>query len=543
MTQSLSSILTGDLERGGTLVVPTPQRAAAVRLAYARQCLRAGKHSWRAPRVLPARGWLEAQAQRVLGRADSGLRAAEPAEEWWLWQRAAAQVLEQRAIPFTPTLVPALRRAARLLDEWQMPPAGLRSGGHAEAELLAAVLEEVEARCAARQCVPSHRFLSLVLRDSVPAEPASFAGFTELPAGWHTLIRGMSRGGPAEPEPGTPGEAFAVPAHDEIEELELAAEWCRRQLLADPARRLLVIVPALERRQAAVLRAFTQVLEPDAVLDTGRAAIGARLAIEGGVPLAQYPLVRAGLRSLRLLTGTLEAAELSAWLRDGFWETPGQAERARLDTWLRRTLPLEVSLESLTTRLAGAPPALAPVARALRGRLQRAAGMLRGASERPLGHWARPFAAALTELGWPGSRSLDSEEQQSQARWQLALLEWQGLGAPWGRARAATAAQALRRWLSSVAFAPASSDVPVTLSSQLADPIVRYDGIWVAGLQAETWPPPPRVEPFVPLALQRAAGMSALQPTLLLEQSRQLLARLRAATAQLMLSWATRSEG
>ncbi|HTV52946.1 MAG TPA: PD-(D/E)XK nuclease family protein, partial [Steroidobacteraceae bacterium] len=47
----------------------------------------------------------------------------------------------------------------------------------------------------------------------------------------------------------------------------------------------------------------------------------------------------------------------------------------------------------------------------------------------------------------------------------------------------------------------------------------------------------------VPLALQRAAGMSALQPTLLLEQSRQLLARLRAATAQLMLSWATRSEG
>ena len=50
-----------------------------------------------------------------------------------------------------------------------------------------------------------------------------------------------------------------------------------------------------------------------------------------------------------------------------------------------------------------------------------------------------------------------------------------------------------------VAFEPASDDVPVTVTAGLDDPIVRYDGIWVAGLSAETWPPAAQPDPLMPL--------------------------------------------
>ena len=47
------------LERGGTLVVPSAQRAAAVRLAYTSAQLRIARRVWKSPDVLPWSAWLE----------------------------------------------------------------------------------------------------------------------------------------------------------------------------------------------------------------------------------------------------------------------------------------------------------------------------------------------------------------------------------------------------------------------------------------------------------------------------------------------------
>jgi probable DNA repair protein len=59
-----------------------------------------------------------------------------------------------------------------------------------------------------------------------------------------------------------------------------------------------------------------------------------------------------------------------------------------------------------------------------------------------------------------------------------------------------------------IAFEPASDDVPVTVTASLDDPIVHYDGIWVAGLSAEVWPPAAQPDPLLPLMLQRDAGLA-----------------------------------
>ena len=87
-------------------------------------------------------------------------------------------------------------------------------------------------------------------------------------------------------------------------------------------------------------------------------------------------------------------------------------------------------------------------------------------------------------------------------------------------------------------FDPASVDAPVTLTESHDDPVVRYDGIWVAGLDAAQWPPPPRPDAFIPLRLQAAAGIPAASAAGQARLARAALAAWRAATDALVCSWA-----
>jgi ATP-dependent helicase/nuclease subunit B len=82
----------------------------------------------------------------------------------------------------------------------------------------------------------------------------------------------------------------------------------------------------------------------------------------------------------------------------------------------------------------------------------------------------------------------------------------------------------------------------VTVSPMLTDPIVRYDGIWVAGLHADAWPQPVQPDPFLPLAAQIAAGVPAASAVARAEEARLLLHAWQAATDELILSAPARSD-
>jgi probable DNA repair protein len=82
----------------------------------------------------------------------------------------------------------------------------------------------------------------------------------------------------------------------------------------------------------------------------------------------------------------------------------------------------------------------------------------------------------------------------------------------------------------------------VTLTESHDDPAVRYDGIWVAGLDAAQWPAAPRPDVFIPLRLQVAAGVPWASAAAQSGAARQALAAWRASTDNLVCSWA-RLEG
>ena len=159
---------------------------------------------------------------------------------------------------------------------------------------------------------------------------------------------------------------------------------------------------------------------------------------------------------------------------------------AAIEASLRAGRKLEFSAEELAAFLDRASGA----AQSRRCRVAAAIGV--GRPRRRPAHSGRVVAAICSrrceQLGWHGTRPLRSDEQQTVNRWHALLDEYSALG-PWlAPSTASEAVATLSDLASERNFDAASVEAPVTLTESHDDPLVRYDGIWVAGLDAAQWP-------------------------------------------------------
>jgi hypothetical protein len=106
--------------------------------------------------------------------------------------------------------------------------------------------------------------------------------------------------------------------------------------------------------------------------------------------------------------------------------------------------------------------------------------------------------------GWPRDLPLASAEHQQCERFRELLGEFSLLEAGGDRLGAGQALELLQALATRTAFDAATGDVAVTVTASTDDPLIGYDGIWVAGLSSDAWPLPPRADPFVPLAAQQS---------------------------------------
>jgi ATP-dependent helicase/nuclease subunit B len=564
---TLPSHLSGVLERGGTVVVPSRQRAHALRLAHAAEQLARGRAVWQSPEVLPLEGWLTRElerqaasrangngdgdgdgAGRLDGQGKGGLpRLLSPAEEWLLWRQCTAEATRDLDLVNRASLAESLRRAGALAAELRIGLDTMRAAGGTEAELLITVHRAVAERCRALGAASLSAALS-GLPCVGDAHAVVFAGFLAPSPRLRAIAAGRARYGfesefppPADPA-GAPPPRVVRPA-DEREELDRIAEWCQRRLAAQADARLLILSPGSAGRRERLAALIRQAVDPGASFRGADAGDGVPLlGLEGGQPLARLPLVAHALGTLTLLGGeSLQSESLLEWLRAPWWIEPGPAARARLDLWLRERGGLRLDLPALLAALRAAPSAIAAPARALGARLEQAAGAVRAGTGTPR-EWSERIRAALEAAGWPGARTRGSAEQQTLLRFHELLDELGQLSAAATPMPLDVAVQWLTELASRTPYRPSDDDPSVTISPAYTDPVAHYDGVWVAGLHAEGFPQPAAPDPFLPLAAQIAAGWPAATAAGRALEARALLAAWRAAAGECVLSAPARAE-
>jgi ATP-dependent helicase/nuclease subunit B len=521
-----------------TVVVPTAQRAAAVRLGFALRRLKAGQRAFHTPDVRSFNGWLRAQP----GPAGPGrvARRLGAAEEWLLWREAVTDAAARLSVPGVTGLVDAIRRSAALLFEWRIPPAALVESGTLEAALLHDSLAAMEARLVELSAAGSWRVLHDLAAEP-PARAPVFAGFTQITPARRALLAGLRSNSREALEltcEFAPAPSAMVEAPDPAGELACIAHWCRERLAAAPAARLLVVVPELAQRREEVRRVFESVLDPEYLDRDGNEPEAMRFALEGGQPLLDYGPVGAALRTLQLLSAEVELSEISQWVRGGFWARPAASERAKLDVWLRTVVPPRLDGRQLLRVLRAAPASLLTQADLLANIVDGALELLQGGSRASLGEWSGRFARilGLCDLTASAARQRTSHTQQVLQRLDEVLRECVALSANLGMFRAAEAVSVFGQLLARTRFEPATGDAAVTLTASLADPVLRYDGIWVSGLHAGVIPERVQFDPFIPAALQREAGIGAVDAAARVAEARRALQILCCSSREFIVS-------
>ncbi|MBR9977776.1 MAG: PD-(D/E)XK nuclease family protein, partial [Bacteroidetes bacterium] len=152
--------------------------------------------------------------------------------------------------------------------------------------------------------------------------------------------------------------------------------------------------------------------------------------------------------------------------------------------------------------------------------LLHALGKLPRDAHRTPGAWVEVFLDVLDAFGWPGDHTLSSREFQARERFQELLREFGDLDAVLGPIPLAEALRRFRLLAGERVFQVQSTGAPVQIMGVRESTGLRFTHCRVLGMNDELWPPRPHSTAFLPVALQRRAGLPAADPELYLVQMR-----------------------
>ena len=544
---------------GARITVLTPNQRLSAEFLRRQDAvhLAAGESAWSAPDVLPFGAFMRRLYEDAL---HSGLGPELPllldaAQEQCLWEDIIARS-EAGALLLSPSgTAAACAQAWSLAHAWRLLARMRAVPLAADARAFLDWSAEYDKRCRRERLVDVARLPDLVAGHVAhPAlqRPALLVlhGFDIVTPQQRGFLGALSGTGVAlaeSDEAADPGAAVRVPCATARDERIAAARWARAHLEADPGGRVGIVVPDIAATRAAWKRALTQVCAPAAQLPPSLAGADAPplpFNISLGFPLAEVPLVADALLVLELAGGAkLGFERLGAWLRSPYLDGAASehAARARLEAQLRRSAAPELTLGALVVALSQVRDHGCP-------RLAQQLGVLLAWSRDRLGGtrapsaWSETLGELLRAAGFPGERTLDSREYQAATRLHELIASLPSLDRVAPRLRYAAAAARLRRMAADALFQPEASDEPIQVLGVLESAGLRFDALWVSGLTDEAWPMPARPDPFIPVFLQREAGVPQASAARSLELDRRITEGWLHAAPEVVLSHPLREQ-
>ena len=490
---------------GHTVLTPHTELSAALLRALERAYQEAGREVWPTPRVRDFRGWLREQHAEQQLAAGGVLRCLSDFEERELWREIVTGDVARPEVLDPGVAARLAQRARRTVVEYAIPWAALAAQASQETEVFLDWNRQFEERCRALNCLTVE---SLLERCEAPHNPIAWL---ESPS-WRPAARAWvaRHGRPLAPNPVARNGIFKLHAKSPDAEIAAAADWARRRLTAEPEFRAWICVPDLATRRAELIDAFDAALAVHRFGFEGDAGV-APYAVAGGTALADYAPVRIALEILDA-GASLPFTRFSALLRSPYLQDSDdeQSKAALLDVRLRERVPSEapmsawLELADATVRAVGIKPAAA-VAR-LRA-VHTALTALRGTHR--FSDWLPVWLAALDQGPWSQPARWSSFEYQAVQRFRELLTALASADVFFGSHSRDSAQRVLRRAARETLFQPQTGIPPVWVSSQLADPWLSYDGLWVSAMSAESWPAPIETLPLLPVPLQREYGVTS----------------------------------
>lgn len=529
----------------GSISVVTPNHRLSLALQREfgdRQTLR-GEVLWESADILPWTGFLERTCQDA--RYSDAIRLPlplAPAQSHALWENLLRNSATGEALLAVADAARLAHEAWQLTTAWRLEPhlrgAPLNEDSKAFLDWAPRYERALQRNGLMDAVELADRVLPLITHAKVKLPEALIAyGFDSFTPQQADFLSGLQQAGCEVLLAGPSvrnSRVLRVPCADAEQEIHHAAAWARTRLEAG-CTRIGIVVPDLAARRAAIVRIFSAAMAPDYALPVATSRV-LPFNLSLGVALADYPLVNTALLLLELAGRDVEFERASRVLRSPFI-AGGEVERsgrALLDAELRSRAEPSVTLERLQNMVAQHGGECPQLARLLKALAEFRKSHLFGAQAPSL--WGRAISEALATAGFPGERAPDSVEYQTLKRWHEVVAGFAALDRVVPRMGYAEALSRLRRMAGDALFQPESPDVPIQILGVLETSGLTFDGLWVMGLGDEDWPPPQRPNPFLPLTVQRVAGVPQSAPVDALAAARGLISRWCASADEVVLS-------
>ena len=512
---------------GITVVTPNRRLAQVLKSEFDSFQSRKNLPAWEDADILPVGAFAQRLHEDALyaeGGGDLPVLLA-PAQERALWESALGDA----------PLLSVSQTAARCADAWRLAHAWRIAGtlekfpGNDDTQVFAGWAREYSKRCTNQGLIDSSVLFDFSYKNKIRKPTLLVAyGFDILPPQTADFLRKFELLSCKTEEKKSKSLRASYPSARH--ELEAAAQWARARLEGG-AKRIGVVVPDLQLRRKEVARVFSGALRPGWNVP-GMAATAMPFDISIGEPLSGHALVDCALALLALCFREIDFETASRLLRSPFLGGAEQefAARARLDARLRRQLGKQVSLLKLIGLIEGCV--------LLREKLESVYAVkekIPSKNQSPQ-EWARHFTALLAAAGFPGERMADSAEFQVRAKFNEVLGEFSRLSLLNSKIPVQEALNQLRCLCADTLFQPETPEAPIQVMGILESAGLEFDCLWVCGLTEDAWPLKARPNPFLPVALQKKAGIPEAAAETSLALDRRITAGWRGAAAEVVFS-------
>ena len=491
--------------------------------AYGDWQRRRGAEVWPTPAIQTFEHWLDEASDALIHNGRWPVEALPDAvldsnEELPLWQQlieqddAESHPIADRLLSSTDLAGKAADAHALLCEFTAAIPAALATE---EYRRLQSWRRALQAHCRQRRWLTAAEWraeqVQRISTDAVLPPDLVLAGFDDWRPWLQQLLRAAQARGVRlwqwQDQQQAAGDQTLYRPTDLLQEDALIARWCREQLRAKPDARLAVVLPSLSARKTALLRNLRDELEPASSYrfdDNPSTLINLSL----GEALVERPLVTTALRLLRLFTQPhvdWPLTELSPLLLSPYVGEASESDaRARLDGHLREQGVTALRADTVLRLLQQRGCAL------LAERWSIALSQVRESrsQKRRLRDWGEPLRALLDQLGWPGTRALNSVEFQTREAFWQALAALARCRIPEGSVTLGKAVSSLQQRCRQEVFQPQQPGTArVQLIGLLEAAAISADAIWVGDARDDLLPAPIQPNPLLPMAWQRAHNL------------------------------------
>ena len=520
MIQQISVSKTNILEalkQGATVVTGSKRLAATLQQDYAQSMLERGQQVWETPDIVPWPIWLQSswEAASLSGAFSEKYLPLSPAQETCIWEQVVTECSTEHPFLQIPATARRAQQAWQLMQAWHLPLNEEAFSYNSDSCAFYQWAKRFEKRCQVQDWLPADHVIGQLKTAaeagllSLPQELV-LLGFEELTPQQDSFLDALLASGCQvhwQYIAAKNASITRIECKDIADEITSMARWVKQQISENSDAQIAVVVPDLAFSRTAIMKALDEVLFPQVLLP-GNQYLRRPYNVSLGLALNQYPIIQIALILLGFYKRLIDVEDVSQILLSPFMA--GWAEeaspRALLELQLRKIGEPKVSLKTLRYYAAQNDRSYScPILAALITDWIEATTHF--SRQHSATQWAESFSRALKAIGWSAGRSLSSEEFQTVEAWRGVVHYFSTLEAVSTRYTASAALSLLKRLTLEQTFQPQGHVTSVQVLGVFEATGLQFDHLWVMGMHDEVWPAAANSNPFIPLPMQRDAGL------------------------------------